>query len=53
MGFFVFLFVFLILGIVLLCECIIGMLECVLLILICWSEIVFGYLIGYGIFVII
>lgn len=53
MSFFVFLFVFLILGIALLRERTTGTLERVLATPIKRSEIVFGYLIGYGIFAII
>lgn len=53
MSFFVFLFVFLISGIALLRERITGTLERVLATPIKRSEIIFGYLIGYGIFAII
>ena len=53
MGFFVFLFVFLISGIALLRERTTGTLERVLSTSIRRSEIVLGYLIGYGIFAII
>lgn len=53
MSFFVFLFVFLISGIALLRERTTGTLERVLATPIKRSEIVFGYLIGYGIFAII
>lgn len=53
MGFFVFLFVFLISGIALLRERTTGTLERVLATPIRRSEIVFGYLLGYGIFAII
>ena len=53
MGFFVFLFVFLISGIALLRERTTGTLERVLATPIKRSEIVFGYLLGYGIFAII
>ena len=53
MSFFVFLFVFLISGIALLRERTTGTLERVLATPIKRSEIVFGYLIGYGVFAII
>lgn len=53
MGFFVFLFVFLISGIALLRERTTGTLERILATSIRRSEIVMGYLIGYGIFAII
>ncbi|MEJ7509229.1 ABC transporter permease, partial [Staphylococcus simulans] len=53
MGFFVFFFVFLISGIALLRERTTGTLERVLSTPIRRSEIVFGYLFGYGIFAII
>ena len=53
MSFFVFLFVFLISGIALLRERTTGTIERVLATPIKRSEIVFGYLIGYGIFAII
>ncbi|MGZ9466913.1 ABC transporter permease [Staphylococcus epidermidis] len=53
MGFFVFLFVFLISGIALLRERTTGTLERILATPIRRSEIVFGYLLGYGIFAII
>ena len=53
MGFFVFLFVFLISGITLLRERTTGTLERVLSTSIRRTEIVSGYLIGYGIFAII
>ncbi|WP_412518488.1 ABC transporter permease [Staphylococcus simulans] len=53
MGFFVFLFVFLISGIALLRERTTGTLERVLATSIKRSEIVFGYLVGYGIFAVI
>lgn len=53
MGFFVFLFVFLISGIALLRERTSGTLERVLATSIKRSEIVFGYLVGYGIFAVL
>ncbi|MHD0396697.1 ABC transporter permease [Staphylococcus simulans] len=53
MGFFVFLFVFLISGIALLRERTTGTLERILATSIKRSEIVFGYLVGYGIFAVI
>ncbi|GEP84848.1 putative ABC transporter [Staphylococcus piscifermentans] len=53
MGFFVFLFVFLISGIALLRERTTGTLERILATSVKRSEIVFGYLVGYGIFAII
>ncbi|PTE69171.1 ABC transporter permease [Staphylococcus devriesei] len=53
MGFFVFLFVFLVSGIALLRERTSGTLERLLSTSIRRSEIVFGYLIGYGLFAII
>lgn len=51
-GFFVFFFVFLIFGIVLFWERIKGILERLFVILVKRSEIVFGYLVGYGMFVV-
>lgn len=53
MGFFVFLFVFLISGIALLRERTTGTLERVLATSVKRSEIVFGYLVGYGLFAVI
>lgn len=52
-GFFIFFFVFILFGVFFVRECLSGMLERLLFILVRRWEIVVGYIIGFGIFVFI